>query len=413
MWSHNPKVMLPVSDHNGSYKSIESRLRSRGKETFILQSDFVDLQASPFVTSELEPLFYRKEKEFNDQVKKLLNPKIVIKGNNNDLFMCIWGLEIMLTKDQSLADQLRFDVVVRLVKILSVIDSEGIKSWCVTILSYARSDECSGVMKDEALPLFVRLMDSDTRNIMVKAVIALTRLAYARPDYVHVIIKNNALGVAQKISSLYCDDVSVIDDLAKLMVAVCRGQSLGKETFTCDEVDATLTILDNLLQEKINYWPAGAALAILGNLFQPRINSIDRVMRACHALSYLSFESIVPIGKGTLKRLIVLTFHADYTVAGSALGVVGNIARWGSNDQIEHLAKYTKLLQSLGRRWLFCEFKLFQMEACQIISNLAARSKTFRKNMGKHSLMNPLCRLLEDGEPDVKMEVAWSLFNSI
>lgn len=69
MWSHNPKVMLPVSDHNGSYKSIESILRSRGKETFILQSDFVDLQASPFVTSELEPLFYRKEKEFNDQVK--------------------------------------------------------------------------------------------------------------------------------------------------------------------------------------------------------------------------------------------------------------------------------------------------------------------------------------------------------
>ncbi|KAK1370252.1 hypothetical protein POM88_036344 [Heracleum sosnowskyi] len=104
-------------------------------------------------------------------------------------------------------------------------------------------------------------------------------------------------------------------ELAKFMVTVCRGQSLSLETFTCEEVDA--------------------ALAILDNLFQLNIISITRVMIACHALSYLSFERIVPIEQGTLKRLIGLTFHADYTIVGSALGVVGNIVRWGSNDQIQ------------------------------------------------------------------------------
>ncbi|KAK1363751.1 hypothetical protein POM88_039312 [Heracleum sosnowskyi] len=396
--AHNSEVMLRVCDHKGSYVSIDSILRSRGKETFIRQSDFVDVQASPFVTSELESLFDRREKEFKDYVKELSNPKTVIQGSNHDFFMCMWGLKLMITEDQSLADQLRFDVVVRLVEILSVNDLDQIQCYCVTILSHARSDECSGVMKDEALPRFVKLMDSEFRCYMVEAVIALTRLAYARPDYVHVIIENNALGVAQKISNLYCRDVSVMKELAKFMVAVCRGQSLSLETFTCEEVDATLTILDDLLQDKINYWPVDAALAILDNLFQLNIISITRVMRACHALSYLSFERIVPIEQGTLKRLIGLTFHADYTIAGSALGVVGNIARWGSNDQIQYLAKYTKLLQSLGRRWLCCEYKLFQMEACQIISNLAARSGTFRKNMGKLSLVNPLLRLLEEAE---------------
>lgn len=64
----------------------------------------------------------------------------------------------------------------------------------------------------------------------------MTRLAYARPDYVHVLIKNNALGVAQKISSLYSSDVCVINELAKFMVAVCRGQSLSVEAFNRDEV---------------------------------------------------------------------------------------------------------------------------------------------------------------------------------
>lgn len=35
------------------------------------------------------------------------------------------------------------------------------------------------------------------------------------------------------------------------------------------------------------------------------------------------------------------------------------------------------------------------------------------QNMDKYSLKDPLRRLLEDNESDVKMEAAWSLFNSL
>ncbi|KAK1398019.1 hypothetical protein POM88_007882 [Heracleum sosnowskyi] len=123
-------------------------------------------------------------------------------------------------------------------------------------------------------------------------------------------------------------------ELAKFMVTVCRGQSLSLETFTCEEVDA--------------------ALAILDNIFQLNIISITRVMLACHALSYLSFERIVPIEQGTLKRLIWLTFHADYTIAGSALGVVGNIVRWGSNDQIQSTLDTYLALTAHGIALVIC-----------------------------------------------------------
>ncbi|KAK1381873.1 hypothetical protein POM88_019608 [Heracleum sosnowskyi] len=78
-------------------------------------------------------------------------------------------------------------------------------------------------------------------------------------------------------------------------------------------------------------------------------------------------------------------------IAGSALGVVGNIARWGPSDQIQYLATDTLLLKCL-RRMLSFESK-FTKEACQIISNIAARSPTWIQVMHSAKLIEPLCSL--------------------
>lgn len=399
--AHSSEAMLQVVDRRGSFKSINI-FNSRGKETFILRSDLVDVQVSPYVNHELELLLVGgKVSDFNAFVSKLLECSEFLKPHNSmnhekclDLFHSTFYLEKLIEEDPRLADQIGYDIAHCLVQTLKIIDWTIVEVSCISILSHATSDICSDVMKEEALPLFVKLMGrSCTNGIAVPNVIGLTRLAYARPDYIQVIVKNNAL----QATHLMCRDkwgkVNVMNDLAKFLVAVCRGESLCHEKFTLDEVKAALLIIDDFFQEKIN--------------------STDNIMRACHALSYLSFERYVPIEEETFKRLVGFTFHADNSVAGSALGVVGNIARWGSDNQIQYLARDTKLLQSLGQRWLCSKFKIFQKEACHIISNIAAQSELFRKDMDIVILTDPLCRLLEEDDFDVKVEAAFSFFFTI
>lgn len=64
----------------------------------------------------------------------------------------------------------------------------------------------------------------------------MTRLAYAYPDSVQVIVKKGALEAAKRISRIYPGAVDAIQNFAKFLVAVCRGENLSLEKFTSDEV---------------------------------------------------------------------------------------------------------------------------------------------------------------------------------
>lgn len=289
----------------------------------------------------------------------------------------------MINEDPRLADHLKSDVAERLVKILKESDDVFIQRSAAYILSQAKFDTCGTIIREKATPVLVDLMSSQSYLIAIPVVITLTRLACASPDYVRVILDEGAFKVALEIARITNRGHMLLDELAKFMAVVCRGKLLPNQECLA------LTILDELLQR--------------------RFGSSRYLERACFALSYLSYGRYVGIKQETCKRLIRLTTHSKNSVAGPALGVLGNIARWGTFDQIEILAKDSEFLQCLGTCLLCCKPRKFQVEACQIISKIAAQSPTFTEDMHTAGLIDRLNGLLEVDASDVKMEAGCAI----
>ncbi|KAK1396418.1 hypothetical protein POM88_006281 [Heracleum sosnowskyi] len=131
---------------------------------------------------------------------------------------------------------------------------------------------------------------------------------------------------------------------------------------------------------------------------------------ACYALSYLTCETCVLLQDQTCKRLVEFTLHKSLSLSGAALGVVGNIVRWGCFKQFKCLIGDCQLLQCLRNKVLCSKFQKLRMEGCQIISNMAAQIRTLKNDIDEPSLICLLCKLLEEDDSDVRMEAAWAIF---
>ncbi|KAK1377399.1 hypothetical protein POM88_024143 [Heracleum sosnowskyi] len=349
----------------------------RDRETFIAVADIIDLNPKyvSFAVDRLSFNIANKMPIFNRYVEEIM-------GSSN-LLEAIKGLDKIINGDPRLADHLKSDVVERLVKILKESDDVFIQRSAAYILSRAKFDTCGSVIREKATPVLVDLMSHHSYIIAIPVVITLTRLVCASPDYVRVILDEGAFKAALEISRITNRGHLLLDELAKFMAVVCRGKLLPS-------------------QECL-------ALSILDELLQRRWATYLHIERTCFALSYLSYGRHVGIKQETCKMLTRLTTHSENSVVGPALGVLGNIARWGTVDQIEILAKDSEFLRCLGTSLLGCKPKKFQMEACQIISKIAAQSRTFTQDMHSAGLIDSLNGLLEVDESDLKMEAGCAI----
>ncbi|KAL8102153.1 importin subunit alpha-1a-like [Apium graveolens] len=376
------------------------RLRSHKKETFIKSWDVTDLHRSPtlFLSGEvMKKMVVSKKKtlEFDDCVRKFMeSSKFVVSenlcGDIEKLDEATEQLKNLIYRDLRLADCVQSDVVERLVQILENIEYRGMQYQAVRILSTVSYDKCREVINEQAVPVLVKLMTIPFNQLADAAVITLTHLACASSNCVKVIVDNFALGSAWEIVKIFkeYEGNHVIHNISMLLVAVCRAN-----IFSADQEKSAIIILQNLLQKEMYN------------------SSTLHIKRACYALSYLSYERHVEVTKEVCKNLVELLFHDEMSVVGSALGVAGNIVRWGSLIQIQYMTKDCQLLKCLGKSVLCSEIKKFRKEACQIISNVAARSEIQIKD--EAGLIERLRKLLENDEPDVKMEAAWAIYNTI
>ncbi|KAK1371984.1 hypothetical protein POM88_038076 [Heracleum sosnowskyi] len=281
-----------------------------------------------------------------------------VKGSKDLLEAeAIEGLDKMINQDPRLAIHLESDVVECLVEILEDSHHVLIQRSAANILSRANIDTHGTIIKEKAVPVLVNLLFSKSLIIVIAVVITLTRFVCASPDYVSVILNKGVLEAVNEIV-LPNMDTTLTDNLAKFMVVVCRAK------FIPDKEGLVLAILDGLL-------------------CKVRLGTLLHIERACFALSYLSYERHVGIEQGTIDWIIQLSCYEDIKVAGAALGVVGNIARWGNSKQIEMLAKHPDTLRCLQTSLSCTKPKKFHLEASNIISRLAAQSQSFPQEVRK------------------------------
>ncbi|KAK1381779.1 hypothetical protein POM88_019514 [Heracleum sosnowskyi] len=400
--------------------SIDSILRQRGEETFITQRYLVDVPASS-LAKKLLFLFEDENPFFAQCLRNFLE---CMESQNSDLEKLLKAtkqLHDLIDKDAGLVDYLSFGDVRHLLSILRKIDNSkdtadiyiNIQSLAVRILSHVLSHSRFSECSLHAAPALVRLLYNPSTAISIAGVIALTRLAFASHECYGVILHTGALEITQKIVLENRDKSSdLIQWLAKFLAVMCsRGLPPAK-------VKVVLAISEDLLLKhsvrdrhivSICYAlhfitdrrHATTAIEIEGRTWNRLINILVERMSASIQHLYITHDIAAPI----VSESIV--------IAGAALIVVGNIARWGHPDQIQTLANDSLLLKCLRR--MLCFEPKFIKEACQIISNIAARSPTWIKVMHSDKLIEPLCCLLESDttESDIKMEAAWAILNGI
>ncbi|KAK1364186.1 hypothetical protein POM88_039747 [Heracleum sosnowskyi] len=257
-------------------------------------------------------------------------------------------LKDLLDGDAGFADNLSDDAVEILLQIFDNDKSvvwkyidDDIQSLAIHILSRALSREKFHMYLKCAVPSLVKLFSNSSIELQIAGVIALTRLADTCPKYIPVMLEQNALGEVQKIASIKPRDSELVEWVTKFLA------------FFTEVYHKKLAVIcyRGLPQEKVK-----EALTISERLLQ--INSLgDRnIVSTCYALQYLTYGKHVPIEGKAWEKLIkrlraymssCFTFNdtaaacfepirSEYiVVSGSALGVVGNFARWGNLCQIQ------------------------------------------------------------------------------
>lgn len=371
--------------------STDCIMRSRDRETFIKPSNFLYVQRSPLVT-ELLSSMERRTSEF-DAAVKLLESK-----SNKDQFEATKILSYFVVRDQELADRLECHHIMILFQILEQCTQQFIQCSALTILSHVSFIELE--MTPEIIQLLVKFVDVSYEDMAHLALFTLTNIAENLPSYIVVILNNDALERVRTVGirvGRRSGRRSTMDSVVMFLVAVCRSKDLH------DFNDLN---------------KVGEALSTLLILIKEKIVAEHHLEHACYALQYLTYGRVLKIEKLELMWLIDFLFDIIRSPPGNncpypcyALGVIGNIARWGSSDQIEILTSDCMILEYLGEV-IIADSKKIQMEVCQIISNIAARMEGGLLEKITR-LWEPLCSLIENGEPVVKLEAAWAVFNGI
>ncbi|KAK1351925.1 hypothetical protein POM88_053930 [Heracleum sosnowskyi] len=387
-----------------AYSYRDRIIRQRGKETLIQKSNFVGVNRSPFVNSLLE-FIKRRDEIFDGTVRELLKFKKKEEWENedlDDLYMMIKPLEVSICGDPALAARVRKRVIEILFRFLgkdSVSWEEDsalheIQRSVLRILSHVRFDlHCSFQDTDGIVILLNYMSTIPSKPYTAMAVAALKNMACAFPKLFKYMV-DKALNVVEKIVKI-CANTEIVGNVAKFMAAICR-------------------------EKELELYKKDVALNILQTLLQMNFISQQPIEQACYALQYLTYDGKLKIeGEAFNKlsgRLIFIIRQQrgikDPSFPGYALGVVGNIARWATSDQIKILTSELMLLECLGSVFL-CTSKKIKKEACQIISNMAANGGISIEDMYTTKLIAPLCDLLEEEGFDVKMEAAWAIFNGI
>ncbi|KAK1351580.1 hypothetical protein POM88_054267 [Heracleum sosnowskyi] len=335
---------------------VEFEPTERGREDFISKADLVDVQCNSFC-AHLLLAFNLKEKMpiFNNYVREVMIPDNVLEAKEK----AVEELDKMICEDTRLADYLEVDVVDQLAKMLR----EGVtystfNHSVVYVLSRTKIDACDVIIREKVIPSLVHTLSGGgftfpSPKDALPIFITLTRFARVSPNYVRDMLDGRVLKWVDCYIRLVVMGTSMMDIVAKFMVAICQTNILSdSENFICCRIIGFILSME------------------LGTSFHREI--------ACYALQYLSYERPTGIYDQTIFILTELSCNQNITVAVSALGVLGNIMRWGNVSQIESLVVGShNLIRCLQTSLSDSKPMKFQWEVCLIISKIADRWPTF------------------------------------
>ncbi|KAK1386505.1 hypothetical protein POM88_014683 [Heracleum sosnowskyi] len=404
------------TDRQLSEDDCSCLLRSRPRDTFINHSDFLDVRFSPFVLSQLH-VVERGQKTFDAHFCKTLN-----FDNFEELLEDMHSFKEFICADPRAACRISTVVVRHLIQILNNTDynkdnRDDIQRPIISILSRARFNIWGEEMQMELLPVLVKFVRDPQNGLAISAVIALTRIAYDFPDLIKVIVEFGILEAAHEALDNHLEVHWSMHHLAKFLATICPGYSFPcNDNLSSEKVSKIHTILDRICckwQYQYRMVHTFTCYALLYLSYGRCIVFEEEVWNRLRGrlVDYISFDKNPgPECKLGIRANVSRKVYLDQMLAGSALGVVGHIMRWGNQYQMQSLTEVAKFWECLES--MLCSFKKFRKEALQIISNLAAKRIKIPAVI-KHKPAEILLQSKDNVGSDVKMEAAWAVFNII
>jgi hypothetical protein len=281
-------------------------------------------------------------------------------------------------------------VVPRLVELLSRDDHPSLQfesAWALTNIASGTSEHTLVVIQANAVPCFIRLMQSPSLEVVEQCVWALGNIAGDSPKCRDYILGLNAVQPLVAVIMSAQAKVTTRRNAVWALSNLCRGKPLPETAHVLPIVPVLASILEHQPDEEM-------------------------LQDACWALSYLSdgpndrIEMV--LNSGVLGKLVQLLGSSDAKTLVPALRTVGNIVT-GNDKQTQAVLNAGAL--SFAPTLLKHAKKNVRKEVVWMISNITAGTEEQIQTVIAAEVLPLVLQQLKSAEFEVKREAAWAVSN--
>lgn len=367
--------------------SIELRKAKKEEQLLKRRNISIEPEASPLSDNNGKGL-----SDFNRQPMGV--SEIMEKINSDDPGVQLIGVQAA-RKLLSKAKHPPLDVIIqsgavpRIVKLLEATDNVTMQfeaAWALTNIASGTSQQTRTVVEAGAVPLFVKLLSSESPNVSDQAVWALGNITGDGSDLRDYVIK---CGIIPPLIALIRNDTQIANlrNITWTLSNLCRNKDPPPSDETVAQVLPTLTTLLHHNDKEV---------------------SSD----ACWAFSYITdgngerIEAVV--NAGVIPRLVFLLSTTELTLQSPSLRTLGNIVT-GSDYQTQMVVECGAL--QYFEPLLTHHKANVQKEAAWTISNITAGSQKQIQAVIDQNLLPAIIHVLAKGDFKAQKEAVWAVTN--